>query len=852
MATILLQNVGASTLTFTQKLQLAASGGTGSGPAGTVYDCTSYSTQTITSSITFTVPNNTFIFGNTPFTYAPTSGSMFVISAPGITLQGTARSTKDAIETTTTTFRMAGGLNQKYHIEYAISNVLATSKRGDCLTLKNLNFKGAQSVYTSNSGAPVYTTNGGGGILITEPNLNASGSNVNNIIIDNVLVDGAKQHGIMIYGAVASKIMNTRVRSAAGHGFYIDGESTSVSFDTCYASGNYLAGFCLKDAAYSSLNNCASDSNGLGYWLRNTTSTTLVSCGAEANLTRSSIPNNLGVTLKLYPTGDYIVNDIGADNVNHIKGTSFFVSGGGNLTFTSPLSKDPGGNPGAGVFANKRTAHFGFYGAVDKVNITAPRISGTTTLKYKYRLEALDSSAPGNIMIDDYVGSYDPTNPTESADPNPAVAVADVLDQGSGNVFGNMYDSKSFDGRRAIVSNPEENYRIDNLLAGNRFTLPTYTAHPANPEVGTIYFNTNTNKLYIYNNAWYDTCCLTTVVPDCVFPAGLSYYSGIGGQSAVLAGNDLYTTDYIASNYNTPYIRKINITDLTAPVTLLPIAPSFLGMGITTLSYSSGENAIYFSGGAWSINTQSYIAKFSLTTNQVETYVESNLTGFLANCNTFVVDGYLYVTRGTWNNQTVVQKRSLSDLSLISTSTTNYKFLGGFQGNSTVVNDRYILFSRPEGDCLTFIVYDTQADTFEPIIIPNATTAEKYLTFYQNSGYLFVASQQDGLISRFNTNATWDYMDQVSGSYIINPSGLYVNTSQNTGDFIVTFLSTASLPGTNWSLVAYNFTQNSYIASSENVSGGVWNGSNFMIELNQTTFGFGSGGQFHTMCSPYV
>lgn len=852
MATILLQNVGASTLTFTQKLQLAASGGTGSGPAGTVYDCTSYSTQVITSTITFTVPNNTFIFGNTPFTYAPTSGSMFVISAPGITLQGTARSTKDAIETTTTTFRMAGGLSQKYHIEYAVSNALATSKRGDCLTLKNLNFKGAQSVYTSNSGAPVYTTNGGGGILITEPNLNASGSNVNNIIIDNVLVDGAKQHGIMIYGAVASKITNTRVRSAAGHGFYIDGESTSVSFDTCYASGNYLAGFCLKDAAYSSLNNCASDSNGLGYWLRNTTSTSLVSCGAEANLTRSNIPNNLGVILKQYPTGDFVVNDIGADNVNHIKGTSFFVSGGGNLTFTSPLSKDPGGNPGAGVFVNKRTAHFGFYGGVDKVNITAPRISGTTTLKYKYRLEALDSSAPGNIMIDDYIITYDPTNPTESTDPNPAVAVADVLDQGSGNVFGNMYDSKSFDGRRAIVSNPEENYRINNLMAMGKFTLPTYTAHPANPDVGTIYFNTDTNKLYIYNNAWYDTCCLTTVVPDCIFPSGLSTYTGIGGQSAVLAGNDLYTTDYIASNYNTPYIRKINITDLTAPVTLLPIAPSFLGMGITTLSYSSGENAIYFSGGAWSINTQSYIAKFSLTTNQVETYVESNLTGFLANCNTFVVGSYLYVTRGTWNNQTVVQKRSLSDLSLISTSTTNYKFLGGFQGNSTVVNDRYILFSRPEGDCLTFIVYDTQADTFEPIIIPNATTAEKYLTFYQNGGYLFVASQQDGLISRFNTNATWDYMDQVSGSYIINPSGLYVNASQNTGDFIVTFLSTASLPGTNWSLVAYNFTQNSYIASSENVSGGVWNGSNFMIELNQTTFGFGSGGQFHTMCSPYV
>jgi hypothetical protein len=617
MATILLQNVGASTLTFTQKLQLAASGGTGSGPAGTVYDCTSYTNQSITSAIAFTVPNNTFLFGAGTFTFSPTSGSMFVISAPGITIQGTSRSSRDTPESGTTTFRMGNGVGQKYHIEYSVTSNVPTVRRGDSLTLKNLNFKGIQSVYTSNSGTVVYTTNGGGGILITENNPTSSGTNVNNVIIDNVLVDGAKQHGIMIYGAVASKIMNTRVRSAAGHGFYIDGESTSVSFDTCYASGNYLAGFCLKDAAYSSLNNCASDSNGLGYWLRNTTSTTLVSCGAEANLTRSNIPNNLGVILKQYPTGDYIVNDIGADNVNHIKGTSFFVSGGGNLTFTSPLSKDPGGNPGAGVFANKRTAHFGFYGAVDKVNITAPRISGTTTLKYKYRLEALDSSAPANIMIDDYVGGYDPTNPTESADPNPAVAVADVLDQGSGNVFGDMNDSVSFGGRRARIQDPTDNFRIDNLLAGTKFTLPTYTAHPANPEAGTIYFNTDLDKLFIFTGStWVDTCCPTapTPAPECVFPnGGLQTSATITGASpqglgyALKVSNKIYMfTKQATFGNSTPLSENdvlLSMLDLgngSQPVTISPIVTAGLANAVgiintsASIGYSSLTNSLYF------------------------------------------------------------------------------------------------------------------------------------------------------------------------------------------------------------------------------------------------------------------
>ena len=181
MATVLLQNVGASTATFTQKLQLAATSAVY--PLGTTFDCTFYTNQNITQSITFTRANNTFIFGQGTYTYTPASNSMFVVSVPGITIQGINRSSRDASETGTTIFKMSGLTNLRYHIEYVVTSSTPTTKRGDCLTLKNLNFKGIQSVYTSNSGTVEYTTQGGGGILITEANPASSGTNVNNVII---------------------------------------------------------------------------------------------------------------------------------------------------------------------------------------------------------------------------------------------------------------------------------------------------------------------------------------------------------------------------------------------------------------------------------------------------------------------------------------------------------------------------------------------------------------------------------------------------------------------------------------------------------------------------------------------
>jgi len=609
MATILLQNVGAATATFTQKLQLAASGSTY--PAGTVFDCTAYTNQNITSTIAFTRANNTFIFGNGIFSYTPASGSMFEISAQGITIIGTNRNARDAGSPSgTTVFSMGGGTGMGYHINYKVTAVPAGSVKGDCLVVRNCSFKGAQSVYTQVNGNVQYTTQGDGGFLITESNPGFSGQNVNNIIIDNILISGAKQHGIFIYGAVACKITNTRVRDAAGHGFYIDGEGTSTSFDTCYASGNYLAGFCLKDAAYSSLLNCASDSNGLGYWLRNTTTTSLISCGAEANVTRSNIPNNLGIVLSGSTLSPAVtINDIGSDNVNYIKGTSYFMSGGSYLTLTSPISKDPGGNAAATTYPNKRTAHFGFYGTTNNVTITSPRRSGTAPVKYSYRIEEIVGvGSPDKITIGETDLTYDPLNPAETPDTT-LLPVANILDQGKGNLFIAGGQDQSATGKLTTVSDPYY-HEINNLSATSKLTIPTYPSHPEADVDTTVYFNSENKKLYMWQDGvWYDTCCASpTPAPNCYFPGGFSASptngaspsSGMNQQRGTWGnariGNKVFLpVGYSPNNTNTIGLQSYDL--VTNTVVNYPNSVNMRGANSLVVGYNAdNEIGLYFAG----------------------------------------------------------------------------------------------------------------------------------------------------------------------------------------------------------------------------------------------------------------
>lgn len=77
---------------------------------------------------------------------------------------------------------------------------------------------------------------------------------------------------------------NMRVTQATGHGVQVDGYSTSLTFKTVHAKNNANCGFWINDTTYSSLVGCGSDENGdYGYRMQNVNGLTFVSPGAETN-----------------------------------------------------------------------------------------------------------------------------------------------------------------------------------------------------------------------------------------------------------------------------------------------------------------------------------------------------------------------------------------------------------------------------------------------------------------------------------------------------------------------------------------------------------------------------------------
>lgn len=476
-------------------------------PAGTVFDCSDYKgAQNLTSTVRIVRPGITLLFGQINLTFTPTTGDMFDVCTYNVSIIGTTRSTtEDSGALGSTRFIMdtvSPSSNLGYHIS-TFPNTSINWASSNCLTIKNILCVGKRSEYTSSGGTAVYSTVGAGGIMISEGNPEQT-SNISNVILENILVDSTRYHGITILGGITSSITNCKVSSAAGHGFYIMGSTTSTKLDTCFASGNTLAGYCMHDTVYSTLVNCASDSNGLGYWLRNATSCTLVSPGAEENLVRSSIPNNLGVTLQS-SAGTVTLNDIGSDNVNFIKGTSYLLTGGSYNTIVSPYSKNPSSRSGENVWLSKYTAHFHLAGTCNGTTITTPNLAGNSPMKYYYRIATLGNDSPYANNISAQIYSYDPINPLESSNGSSNQLIADVLDQGTGNLFSQGEMINTFTSVRVNIYGEGETYNINKLTASERFAVPSLSEAPASPINGELYRDSGTGHLYYYTGSGWVT-----------------------------------------------------------------------------------------------------------------------------------------------------------------------------------------------------------------------------------------------------------------------------------------------------------------------------------------------------------
>lgn len=363
-------------------------------PSGSIIDCSLYTAgaTTITSPIVINKPVKIILGSydiNVSFAGAasPTNHA-FIIASNGVTIEGFSRSPKSNASPVGETRIIMSEAGDGYHIFGTGSNNV---------TVQNLDLLGVQSCCSYD------LTTGVGGVCFIEPNpgVSGAGNTTNGITLSNLFVSGTRDHGIYFVGSIMSTVKDCRISAAGGHGFFTTAGSTSTYFYNCYASSGNLAGFCIHSTSYSTLENCAAEGFGMGYWIRSSNNISLISCGAEENnIPAEGAPlGDLGITFP-NSSGTYTVDDWSSDLDNYLTGTSYVITGGENIVLNAPYSRNPNGNNGG-------TNVFHYYIALASENVTLinPQCSNTTGFSDLLNYDiAIFSSTVKNTML-----FFDPT-----------------------------------------------------------------------------------------------------------------------------------------------------------------------------------------------------------------------------------------------------------------------------------------------------------------------------------------------------------------------------------------------------------------------------------------------------------
>jgi hypothetical protein len=409
-------------------------------PSGSIIDCSLYTAgpTTITSPIIINKPVKILLGSydiNVSFAGAASlTNHAFTIASNGVTIEGFSRSPKSNATPTGQTRIIMTEAGDGYHIFGTGSNNV---------TVQNLDLLGVQSCCSYD------LTTGVGGVCFIEPDpgISGAGNTTNGITLSNLFVSGTRDHGIYFVGSIMSTVKDCRISAAGGHGFFTTAGSTSTYFYNCYASSGNLAGFCIHSTSYSTLENCAAEGFGMGYWIRSSNNISLISCGAEENNTpaEGAPLGDLGITFPR-SVGTYTVDDWSSDLDNYLKGTSYVITGGENIVLNAPYSRNPNGNTGG-------TNVFHYYIALASENVTLinPRCSNTTGFPdlLNYDIAIFSSTVKNTMLFFDPVtgGTVTPTisgvyiTETNSPGANDTV-ILDVGQQtqiiGGGTMFRNL------------------------------------------------------------------------------------------------------------------------------------------------------------------------------------------------------------------------------------------------------------------------------------------------------------------------------------------------------------------------------------------------------------------------------
>jgi hypothetical protein len=321
---------------FITKLQNAVN----NAPNGSVIDCTSY-----TGRISFRVPVNitrsvTLLFGNVTLNFSGAANqNMFNVYAPNVKIKGVNNTNAGA-----TQFAMAAG-GSGYHVFVGATQAMAekegwVSRHG--FELHDVELKGIASIIKdTEESKPNYGFIGCGGVHIVKGSPFSHSEFIDDVVLQNVQVNGARNHGILMLGARGAVVNNCTVINACGHGYMLDSGKSNV-MQSCRAEACYLAGFLIKGEKYTSLEGCLATLSGLGFFVRATKSVTLTSCGAESNVDRTEnqkigMPQSMNVPV--YVPLTFMLDDIGR-NKGTFNGTNYVISGGFSVSEDCARAED--------------------------------------------------------------------------------------------------------------------------------------------------------------------------------------------------------------------------------------------------------------------------------------------------------------------------------------------------------------------------------------------------------------------------------------------------------------------------------------------------------------------------------
>lgn len=163
----------------------------------------------------------------------------------------------------------------------------------------SVKFFGCSGFTATSSGAGAYDIQirnlyiQGDGVGATSDGVFIDGTSANfgRVDIDNVIIGNFGRDGLKLIKPIVSQLRLVQSSNNGRHGFYIQGDGTSVFASTSYASLNGGDGWYIENnIQYSAFDACASDSNtGNGWHFNGTPSLpaegiTLSSCGSEVNV----------------------------------------------------------------------------------------------------------------------------------------------------------------------------------------------------------------------------------------------------------------------------------------------------------------------------------------------------------------------------------------------------------------------------------------------------------------------------------------------------------------------------------------------------------------------------------------